>query len=219
LHKIKNLLVHREIQREIPDCCNDTGYSTTSVGCKCLRMCSVSWYHPWSHLRGNIGTLPVCFLENHTSLRNVIVLFRFLVNDQRDAQIPFYVFIFIFNSLHVSGTSYSSSGEENCVNTTYASCYSVLVCTRHGHQHRVIVTRGCIGTICLSWWWARCAQNMYRVKNKNKYIERNFCVTLGIYQESLHDIRLKKCKILLFLLSSHYQKNYELLHTRKLLPC
>jgi len=25
---------------------------------------------------------------------------------------------------------------------------------------RVTVTRGCIDTICLSWWWARCAWNM-----------------------------------------------------------
>ena len=25
-----------------------------------------------------------------------------------------------------------------------------VVCTRYGHQHRVIVTRGCIDTICLS---------------------------------------------------------------------
>jgi len=34
---------------------------------------------------------------------------RFLVNDQCDAQIPFYVFIFIFNSLRVLSTSCSSS--------------------------------------------------------------------------------------------------------------
>jgi len=33
-------------------------------------------------------------------------------------------------------------------------------CTRHGHQHRVTVTRGCIYAICLSWWWARGARNM-----------------------------------------------------------
>jgi len=45
----------------------------------------------------------------------------FLVNDQRDAQF-FYVFIYIFNSLHVSSTSCSSSGETNCVNTTSGSC-------------------------------------------------------------------------------------------------
>ena len=29
---------------------------------------------------------------------------------------------------------------------------------------------------------------------KNKYIERNLCVTLVIYQESLHDARSTKCK-------------------------
>ena len=50
-----------------------------------------------------------------------------LVNDQRDAQIPFYVFIFIYNSLHVSSTSCSSSGEANCINTTFGNCHSVLV--------------------------------------------------------------------------------------------
>jgi len=33
------------------------------------------------------------------------------VNDQRDAQILFYVFISIYNSLHVSSTQCSSSGE------------------------------------------------------------------------------------------------------------
>jgi hypothetical protein len=38
------------------------------------------------------------------------------------------------------------------------------------------VTRFCIDTICLSWWWARCARNMWRVKNKNKYIVKN-CVS------------------------------------------
>jgi hypothetical protein len=37
-------------------------------------------------------------------------------------------------------------------------------------------TRGCIDTICLSWWWARWARNMDGVKNKNKYIEEN-CVS------------------------------------------
>jgi hypothetical protein len=46
-------------------------------------------------------------------------------------------------------------------------------CTRYGHRHRVTVTRDCIDTICLSWWWARCARNIQRVKNKNKYIEKN----------------------------------------------
>ena len=39
----------------------------------------------------------------------------------------FYVFIYIFNSLHVSSTSCSSSGETNCVNTNSGSCHSVSV--------------------------------------------------------------------------------------------
>ena len=58
----------------------------------------------------------------------------FLVNDQRDAQIPFYVFIFIFNSLHVSSTSCSSSGETNCVNTTSGNFHSVLVAVSSTHD-------------------------------------------------------------------------------------
>jgi hypothetical protein len=41
--------------------------------------------------------------------------------------ILFYVFIFIFNSLNVSSTSCSSSGETNCVNTTSGNCHSVSV--------------------------------------------------------------------------------------------
>jgi hypothetical protein len=48
--------------------------------------------------------------------------FPSLVNDQRDTKIIFYVFISIYNSLHVSSTSCSSSGETNCINT--ASCNS-----------------------------------------------------------------------------------------------
>jgi len=48
---------------------------------------------------------------------------EFLVNGQRDAQISFYVFIFIYNSLHASNTSCSSSGETNCINTTSGSCH------------------------------------------------------------------------------------------------
>jgi hypothetical protein len=54
---------------------------------------------------------------NTCTLHNLQFL-RFLVNDQRYKQILFYVFIYIYNSLHVSSTSCSSSGETNCVNTT-----------------------------------------------------------------------------------------------------
>jgi len=49
------------------------------------------------------------------------------VNDQRDAQILFYVFIFIYNSLHISSTQCSSSGETNCINTASGNCHSMLV--------------------------------------------------------------------------------------------
>ena len=37
---------------------------------------------------------------------------------------------------------------------------------------------------------------MYRVINRNKHIEKELCITLVIYQESLHDARSAKCKIL-----------------------
>jgi len=50
-----------------------------------------------------------------------------LVNDQRDAQILFYVFIYIYKSLHVSSTSCSSSGETNCINTASGNSPSMLV--------------------------------------------------------------------------------------------
>ena len=54
-------------------------------------------------------------------------LLWFLVNDQRDAQILFYVFISIYNSLHVSSTPCSSSGETNCINTASGNSNSMLV--------------------------------------------------------------------------------------------
>ena len=50
-----------------------------------------------------------------------------LVNEQRDAEILFYVFISIYNSLHVSITSCSSSGETNCINTVSGNNHSMLV--------------------------------------------------------------------------------------------
>ena len=55
-------------------------------------------------------------------------------------EILFYVFIFIFNSLYVSSTSCSSSGETNCVNTTSGSCHSVPVavsCARRKWNFRL----------------------------------------------------------------------------------
>jgi len=37
---------------------------------------------------------------------------------------------------------------------------SLPTSTRHSHRHGVTANRDCIDTICLSWWWARCARNM-----------------------------------------------------------
>jgi len=88
--------------------------------------------------------------------------------------ILFYVFIYIFNFQHVSSTLCSSSGERNCVNTTSGSCHPVSVAVSCAgrkwssdlHTTRPpTATRGCIDAICLSWWRARCARNMQRVKN------------------------------------------------------
>jgi hypothetical protein len=82
--------------------------------------------------------------------------------------ILYYVFIFIFNSRHVSSTSCSSSGETDCVNTTSGNChYASLAVSCAGRKWTHF------DTVCLSWWWARCARNMLRVKNKNKYIVKN----------------------------------------------
>jgi len=78
----------------------------------------------------------VGFSKNNYSIKSTIRVntwrlhntqIYFLVSDQRDAQIPFYVFIFIYNSLHVSGTSCSSSGEINFINTTSGNYHSVSV--------------------------------------------------------------------------------------------
>jgi len=83
-----------------------------------------------------------------------------------------YVFISIYNSLHVSSTQCSSSGETNYIHTASGNSHSMLVaemctgwklqvptCTHLGHQHRMTVTRGCMDRICLSLWWALCARN------------------------------------------------------------
>jgi len=49
-----------------------------------------------------------------------------LVNEQRDAQILLYVFISIYNALHVSSTQCSSSGETNCIITASGNSHSML---------------------------------------------------------------------------------------------
>ena len=76
------------------------------------------------------------------------------MNDQREAQIIFYVFISIYNSLHVSSMSCSSPEETNCINTASGNSHCMLVaemcagwkrkfplpnCTHLGHQNRMFL--------------------------------------------------------------------------------
>jgi len=102
--------------------------------------------------------------ENQTNWKSLI-----LVKWPTWPKVLFYVFIYILNSLHVSSTSCSSSGETNCVNTTSGSCHSVSeAVSRAGpkwtsdlHTTRPPTATGsCIDTVCLSWWWAQYARNM-----------------------------------------------------------
>ena len=94
--------------------------------------------------------------------------------------ILFYVFIFLFLTLYMFRAHRAHHQERQIVSiqplvavtvSVAVSC-SLLTCTWHAHRHRVTATRGCIDTICLSWWWTPCTQNMWRVKNKNKYKEK-----------------------------------------------
>jgi hypothetical protein len=57
--------------------------------------------------------------------------------------ILFYVFIYIFNSVHISSTSCSSSEETNCLNTT------------PGSGHFVSVAVSCAGRMWISSWLVR----------------------------------------------------------------
>jgi len=52
----------------------------------------------------------------------------------------FYLFIYIFNSLHVSNTSFSSSGGTNCLNTDSGSCHSVSVVASYAVHFQLRVT-------------------------------------------------------------------------------
>ena len=67
---------------------------------------------------------------------------------------------------------------------------------RAHHEERQIVSLQPLVTVTLCRWSCR-------VKNKNKYLERNLWVTLVIYQESLHDAGSTKYKIKKDVLEKH----------------
>ena len=85
----------------------------------------------------------------------------FLVHDQRDAQIIFYVFVSIV-TLYIFRAHRAHHQERQIVSiqplVTVILCWwprcvqvgFLPTCTQCGHHHRMTVTRGCIDTICLS---------------------------------------------------------------------
>ena len=88
-----------------------------------------------------------------------------LVNDQRDAQF-FSMYLFIFLTLYMFWAHRAHHQERQIVSMQHLVAVTlcrwlcrVQVANEHSHRHRVTATRGCIDTICLS-WWARCAGNM-----------------------------------------------------------
>jgi hypothetical protein len=95
-----------------------------------------------------------------------------LGNDQRDAHF-FSMCLFLFWTLYMFRAHRAHHQERQIVSIqsliAVTLCRrpcgvqagsSLPTCTPHGHRHRVTVIRDCIDTICLSWWWARCARNM-----------------------------------------------------------
>jgi hypothetical protein len=101
----------------------------------------------------------------------------FLVNDQRDAQFFttyfLFLFLFLFLNLYMFRAHRAHHQERQTVSTqplvTVTLCRwpcrvqvgSQLLFTSDLQTTRPpTVTRGCVDTICLSWWWARCARNM-----------------------------------------------------------
>jgi len=131
--------------------------------------------------------------------------------------IPFYVFIFIFNSLNVSSTLCSSSGETNCVNTTSGSCHSEdgwVICvsghvecrsawppTQITHLSSEWQLPGVVLTQSLSLDDEHNVLDTCR-ELKMKIHRKELCITLVIYQGSLHDAQSTKYKLSQRLLSS-----------------
>jgi len=82
----------------------------------------------------------------------------------------FYVFIYIFNCLHVSSTTCSSSGETNCVITTSGSC-------RWPSRVQVVTTctRSCDSTVLL---WYYCVTMILLCYSDITVLLWYYCVTM-----------------------------------------
>jgi hypothetical protein len=79
----------------------------------------------------------------------------FLVNDQRAAQFfTMYLFLFLTFCRFRAHRAHHQEGQIVSIKPL------VTVGDRSPTVTLMTVTRGCIYTICLSWWWAQCARNM-----------------------------------------------------------
>jgi hypothetical protein len=109
----------------------------------------------------------------------------FLVNDLRDAQIPFYVliFIYVYNSQHVLSTSCSSSGETNCVNTTA------------GNRHSVLVAVSCAG-----WEWVH-SQPAHDTATNTEWQLPEVVLTQFVSPDDEHDV-LETCRELKIIINT-----------------
>jgi len=80
---------------------------------------------------------------------NKLTLYKFLVNDQIDAQL-FSVYLFQFSTCFEQTRSHHQENQLYQYNLWYMSpcfgdrSYAGPTCTRNGHRHIVTYTRGCI---------------------------------------------------------------------------
>jgi hypothetical protein len=87
----------------------------------------------------------------------------------------YFVTLYMFRVHHVHHQERQIVSTQLLVTVTLFTVGGHVVCRSevHCHRHRLTVIRSCVDTVCLSWWWARCARNMWRDKNKNKYMIKN----------------------------------------------
>jgi len=82
-----------------------------------------------------------------------------LVNDQRDAQF-FSMYLSLFLTFYMFQAHHAHHQEGQIVSVQPLVAVTLCRWPCHLQMTRPLTaTRGCIDTICLSRWWARCARN------------------------------------------------------------
>jgi len=97
--------------------------------------------------------------------------------------------------------------------TIYVSLVAVTLCrwpcrVQVGSETSDLHTTGCIDTIGLSWWWARCARNMHRIENTKKYIEKNCALLWSFTKNPTFRVHYSCFRFLVIVHSSHCSFNY-----------